>query len=159
MDWASLFGFSQPVLETIVRGSAVYWFLFLLFRLVIHRDVGAIAIADVLVLVIIADAAQNAMAGDYRSISDGFVLIGTIVFWNFLTDWLSYRFPRFSRFAEPPLLLLVKNGRMVRGNMRRELMSEDELRAKLREQGIDDLSRVKEAFMERDGQVSVIEKD
>jgi uncharacterized membrane protein YcaP (DUF421 family) len=72
IDWHSLFTFSVAPLELVIRGSAVYWFLFLVFRLVLRRDVGAIGIADVLLLVLVADAAQNAMAGDYRSISPNF---------------------------------------------------------------------------------------
>ena len=71
LDWSALFGLSLSPLELIVRGTAMYWFLFLLFRVVIRRRVGAVGISDVLLLVIIADASQNAMSGDYQSISDG----------------------------------------------------------------------------------------
>lgn len=156
MDWNSLFGLTQPVAETVVRGSVMYLFLLLLFRLVIRRDVGAIGIADILVLVIIADAAQNGIAGDYRSITDGIILIATIASWNLLFDWLSFRFPRFGKLLSQNQLQLVRNGRMVHANMRRELMTEEELRSKLREKGVDDLSQVKSAYMEPDGAVSVI---
>ena len=82
VDWHALFAFSVPPLELIVRGSAIYWFLFLLFRLVLRRDIGAIGVADVLLLVLVADAAQNAMAGEYRSISDGILLVSTIIGWQ-----------------------------------------------------------------------------
>ena len=81
-----LFRFSVPIAEMVVRGSAVYWFLFILFRVMERRDIGSVGLADVLVIVLIADAAQNAMAGGYESISEGFVLIGTIVFWNQAVD-------------------------------------------------------------------------
>lgn len=82
----------------------------------------------------------------------------TIIFWNYALDWLGYRFPRFRRFVHPSPLPLVKDGRMLRQNMRRELMTEDELMSQLREQGVDDISKVKEARMEGDGRVSVIER-
>ncbi len=59
IDWTALFSLSQPWAETVVRGTTTYWFLFLLFRLVIHRDIGSVGIVDVLVVVMIADAAQN----------------------------------------------------------------------------------------------------
>ena len=55
----------------IVRGSVVYWFLFLVFRFVLRRDVGSIGVADLLFVVLVADVASNAMQGEYRSISDG----------------------------------------------------------------------------------------
>src|SRR5262245_52597616 len=101
VDLGELFGFSMPIAEIVLRGSSVYWFLFLLFRAIARRDIGAVGLADILVLVIVADAAQNAMAGGYETISDGMLLIGTIVFWNLAVDWLAYRSPWFRRLAQP----------------------------------------------------------
>ena len=66
LDWGEIFGLSVSPLELIVRGSAMYLFLFVLFRVVIRRRVGAVGMADILVLVIIADAAQNGMSGEYQ---------------------------------------------------------------------------------------------
>lgn len=63
IDWSGLFGLSLNPVELIIRGTAIYRFIFLLFRLVLHRDIGAIAIADVMLLVLIADAASNGMSG------------------------------------------------------------------------------------------------
>jgi uncharacterized membrane protein YcaP (DUF421 family) len=79
VDWAELFVPSASVVETILRGTLVYWFLFLIFRLIIKRDIGSVAVSDLIVVVIIADAAQNAVAADYKSITDGLILISTIV--------------------------------------------------------------------------------
>ena len=151
-----LLGFSMSPLELVLRGSVVYWGLFLLFRFVLRRDAGAIGIADILLLVLIADAAQNAMAGGYQSLSEGALLVLTIVGWNWLMDWAAFRFNAVRRFAEPDPLVLVRRGRMLEGNMRREYISTPELMAHLREQGIDKLADVKLARMEPDGRISVI---
>ena len=159
MNWGDLFGLTVSPLEIFVRGSVVFWFIFLIFRLVLRREVGAIGVADVLVVVLIADASQNAMAGDYRSITDGLLLISTIVFWNFLIDWLAFRWRWLARVLEPAPLLLIEHGRMNRANMRREFLTPDELRSKLREQGVEDLTQVKRALMESDGEISVIRLD
>lgn len=158
-DLASLFRLGVDPLELIVRGTAMYWFLFLLFRFVIRRDVGAIGIADVLVLVLIADASQNAMAGSYETITDGCILVSTIVGWNYLMDLAAYRFPAFRRLVEPPPLRLVRDGRLLRHNMRRELITLPELESKLRQHGIENLAQVKAAYIESDGEVSVIKTD
>jgi len=107
VDWQSLFTLSMSPLELIVRGSAVYWFLFLIFRFLLKRDVGAVGIADVLLLVLVADAAQNAMAGEYRSITDGFILVATIIGWNFGLDYLAYKLPIIRRLVEPRAIRLV----------------------------------------------------
>ena len=60
----------------------MYLALVLTFRFILRRDVGSLGIPDVLFIVIVADAAQNAMAGEYKSIADGIVLVATLVFWN-----------------------------------------------------------------------------
>jgi len=158
-DLAGLFSVTVDPLELIVRGTAMYWFLFLLFRFVLRRDAGSIGIADVLLLVLIADAAQNAMAGGYESITEGCILVLTIAGWNWLVDFASWRFPAVRRVLEPRPLPLVREGRVLRRNMRREFLSMEELMAQLREHGIESLGDVKSATMENDGQISVIRRD
>lgn len=155
-DIVEVFAFSMSPLELILRGSLMYWFLFLIFRFVIRRDLGSVGIGDVLVLVIIADASQNAMAGEYKSLADGLVLVSTLVVWNLLLDWLSFRSASFRRFAQPSALCMVRNGRLLRRAMREEMLSETELMSQLRENGVDDLSQVKAAYMEPNGNLSVI---
>lgn len=157
MDWDSIFSFSVSPWEMVVRGTLMYWFLFLLFRWIVRRHVGSIALSDILLLVLVADAAQNGMSGDYRSISEGMVLVGTLVAWNMLVDALSYRFDAFRKFSEPKPLPVIWNGRVLRKNLRQEFVSEDELMAKLREKGIDSPNQVKEARIESDGEFSVIQ--
>lgn len=154
--WADLFSLTLSPWELIVRGSVMYGFLFLVFRFVMRRDVSGIGIADILVLVIIADASQNAFSGEYRSIADGMLLVSVLVGWNYLIDWLNYRVAWVRRFAEPPPLLLVRDGQLIRRNMRIERITEKELRAKLREQGVSSLKSVKRMYLESDGQFSVV---
>src|SRR5688572_26016757 len=153
IDWQHLFGFEKSVLELFIRGTVMYWFLFLMFRFVLRRDVGAIGIADVLLIVIIADASQNAMSDDYESITEGMVVVGTLIFWNVLTNWLNFKLPAFQKFAEPAPLLLIREGKVLEGNMRREMLTRDELLAKLRENGVERVDEVKWAYMESDGEV------
>jgi uncharacterized membrane protein YcaP (DUF421 family) len=153
---ADLFAVHVPVTELLLRGTLVYWLLFLIFRFVLRRDVGAVGIADILLLVIVADAAQNAMAGGYDTVSEGAILVGTIVGWNWLLDFLSFHFPAIQKFAAPSRLTLVRRGAAQLRNMRREFITMRELEAKLREQGIEDIREVDAAYLEGDGQISVI---
>ncbi len=148
----------MPLAEIVLRASAVYVFLFLIFRFVIRRDVGSVGIADVLLLVLVADASQNAMAGEYTTVTEGLVLVGTLIGWNVLLDWLAFRFPSVRRLIEPSSLPLVRNGRLLRRNMRREFITEEELFARLREQGVEDIAQVKVACLEPDGNFSVIRR-
>jgi uncharacterized membrane protein YcaP (DUF421 family) len=115
--------------------------------------------SDLLVIVLIADAAQNAMAGDYNTITDGLFLVGTIIFWSYTLDWLGYHFPHtLGRILHPAPLLVVRNGRMLRKNMGRELITEEELMAAIRKTGLDGIHEVSEMYLEPDGHFSVISK-
>jgi uncharacterized membrane protein YcaP (DUF421 family) len=156
LDWNAIFGLSVSPWELVIRGSAMYLFLFLLFRVVIRRRIGAVGMADLLILVIIADAAQNGMSGEYRSVTEGAILVSTIIAWNVLIDWLNWRVPALQNWLEAPPLLLVHNGRLLHRNLRHEFVTEDELKSKLREKGVDDIREVAKAHMESDGTISVI---
>jgi uncharacterized membrane protein YcaP (DUF421 family) len=156
VDWSSLWQFNVHPLELVLRGTVVYWSLFALFRFVLRRDAGTFGIPDLLLLVLLADAVQNAMAGGYEGIGEGLVLVATLASWNWLLDWASYHWRWARRLAEPPPLVVVRRGRMLHANMRREMLTPQELMSALREQGIDKLHAVKMARMEADGQISVI---
>lgn len=158
VDWQSIFVPTVSPLEIILRGTLVYLGLFLMFRFLSKRDAGAIGIADLLVVVLVADASQNAMSADYKSITDGLLLVGTILFWNYAIDWLAYRFPSLEQWLYASPVPLVRNGRMLHRNMRREMISQEELMTQLRKQGVDDLAQVAKACMEGDGSISVIKK-
>ena len=158
MDWGQIFGISVSPWELIIRGTAMYIFLFLIFRVVVRRRVGSVGMADILVLVIIADAAQNGMSGEYRSVTEGAILVATIIAWNVLADWATYKSEWMQKILEPPPLLLIDNGRLLHRHLRMEFLSESELRSKLREHGVTDFREVQKAFMESDGQISVIKR-
>lgn len=155
-DWQQIFVPSVSLGEIILRGSLMYLMLFTILRFVLKREAGAVSITDLLVVVLIADAAQNGMAAEYVSITEGFVLVGTIVFWSYILDWLGYTFPGLQHFVHPPPLQLVKEGRPLWRNMRRELITEDELMTQLRRAGVEELEQVRAAYMEGDGHISVI---
>lgn len=99
------------------------------------------------------------MSDDYESVSEGMVVVGTLVFWNVLTNWLNFKLPKFQRFAEPRPLLLIRDGQVLEGNMRREMLTREELMSKLRQHGIEGPGEVRWAYMESDGQVSVGRRD
>jgi len=76
-----------------VRGSVLYNALFILLRFIRKRQAGALGISDLLLITLLADASQNGMTGEYKSLSDGIVLVSTIIFWNYAFDWLSFKSP------------------------------------------------------------------
>lgn len=156
VDWQSLFAFETPLLEIFIRGTVVYLALVLLMRFGMSRGMGSLGVSDMLVIVIIADASQNAMAGEYRTITDGLLLVVTIVFWDYFIDALTYRFPALEKVFLRHKICLVRKGRILHKNMRREFITKDELMAQLRVNGVDDVKKVREACLEANGEVSVI---
>ena len=157
IDWEAMFIPSSSVAEMIVRGTITYWFCFLYIRF-FRRGSGQLSISDVLLITLISDAAQNAMAGTYESVTEGAVLVGVLVFWDYAINWLGYRSVFFDRLSSPEPILLIKDGVLQKQTMKRELMSEDELRGLLRENGVADPADVKSCYLEGSGNLSVIEK-
>jgi len=159
MSIGDLFQVRVSPVELIVRGTFIYWFLFAMFRFVLRRDAGGVGIADILLVVLIADASQNAMAGGYDSVAEGCVLVGTLIGWNYLVDWASFRWAAVRKFAEPAPLLLIDRGRILARNLRREFVTRDELEAQLRLNGVGSLSDVRKAYFESDGRLSIVRCD
>lgn len=157
MDWEEVIAFSVNPWEIVLRGTLVYWFLFVIFRFVLRRDIGNVGISDFLFVVIVADASQNAMSGDAKTVADGFLLVGTLVFWNFFFDYVSYKSAFIRRLTEPPAILLVKDGKLIFHNLRREHITRNEVLAKMHEEGIENIDEIKEMRLESDGNISVIQ--
>jgi uncharacterized membrane protein YcaP (DUF421 family) len=155
VDWQSVFMPHESLLEIFIRGTLMFWGMYLLLR-VFRRQSGSVGIADLLVIVIIADAAQNGMAGDSKSVTEALLLILTIVVWDWVIDWLGFRSAFFSRVLEPQGLLLVKNGRKITRHLEQERISEEDLMSQLRQQGVEHLSDVKQVVLESNGHFSVI---
>jgi uncharacterized membrane protein YcaP (DUF421 family) len=158
IDWQTLFVPETSLLELILRGTLMYWALLAGLRILVRRHIGSMSLIDLLLMVLIADAAQNAMANEYRSLTEGLVLCGTLIGWNYLFDWLAYRYKWFQRLLEPAPLPVIHDGKMLLRNMRRELITKDELESHLREQEIHNISDVELAFIEPDGGVSIVTK-
>ena len=158
LDLNGIFTFSVSPLQLVLRGTVMYWFLFVSFRFLLRRDAGSVGIGDFLFVVILGDAAQNAMIGNANSATDGMVLIGTLVFWNSTLDFLGFHVPAIPRFTAPKRLCLVRDGRKLRRNMRHEFIPDAELEAKIREEGIGAVASIKRMYLEAGDETSVVER-
>ena len=157
-DWQGMFVPRVGVGELVLRGTIMYLFILALMR-VFRREAGTLSIPDLLVVVLVADAAQNGMSAEYRSVTEGAILVGTIFTWNYTLDWLSYRSPLIRRLLAPPPLPLIKNGTLLRRNLKSELLTVADLLSQLREHGVDDVRQVKRCYIEPDGRLSVIKDE
>lgn len=156
ISFSELFMTTVNPLEMVIRGTVVYLSLFALLRVVMKRESSDVGVTNLLVIVLLADAAQNAMSAEYRSITDGLILVSTIVGWSYFLDWLSYQSHTLNRIIRPGKLLLSRNGKLLRENMHKELITEEEIMIEVRSNGFQELSETREIYMEPNGSISVI---
>lgn len=151
-----IFALDLGIIEMMLRGTAVYWTILVLLRIAGRREMGSLGTADLLVLVLVADAAGDALTGGSASVTDGLVVVATIVAWSVLLDRAAYYSPFVHRLLEPERVCLVKDGRILRAGLRSEHIGRSELMEQLRLKGIESIDDVKRAYIEANGQLSVI---
>ena len=157
-DWQMMFATSVPLLESVVRGTVTYLVVLLPMRLVGQREAGGIGITDVLLVVLVAQAAAPGLSGEADSITDSVVSVVTVLFWSVVIDALSYRFPAMSHLLKSRPKPLIHQGRLNRRVMRREFMTEEEVTEQLRLYGVQDISSVERAYIEPNGMISVLQR-
>jgi uncharacterized membrane protein YcaP (DUF421 family) len=145
--------------EKILRSVVVYLFILLAFRFTGKRQVGQLTPFDLIVLLIISNVVQNALIGNDNSLGGGILGAATILVLNFLVVDLTFRFKPARRLLEGEPTLLVHNGRVLRHNMDREKIAQEDLLSALRQNGVADVEKVRFAVLEENGQISVIPKN
>jgi uncharacterized membrane protein YcaP (DUF421 family) len=158
VDWNSVFVPAIGLAEIVFRGSLMYLGLFMILRFMARRQAGHFGPADLLVIVLIADAAQNGLGKEYSSVTEGLALVLTIVAWEYLLDWMAWRFPATRSYLKPPGLTLIRDGRLISQNLGKEMITEDELKSHLREQSVEDYGDIKLATLEGDGRLSILKR-
>jgi uncharacterized membrane protein YcaP (DUF421 family) len=157
-DWQAIVSPDTPLLELVARGTVLYFGILFMTRLMPRRTGGDLAMMDLIFVLLIAEAAAHAM-GEYTSVADRVVMIATLMGWNYLINALSYRVPFIERLVSSPPLQVIRDGELLRRNMRREILTEEELMSRLREDGISDVKEVKSAHIEGNGKISVVSKE
>jgi uncharacterized membrane protein YcaP (DUF421 family) len=158
-DWAAIFVPDASLLGSFARGSVVYLSLIALFRIVLRRQTGSIGLPDIMLVVLLSECVSASLSAEAKSVPNGLAAVLALLFWSYALDRLGHRWPWFQRLLEPVPVPLVRDGLPLREHLDREGITEDELMAQVRAGGVDDLSRVKLATLEADGNVSVVERD
>jgi uncharacterized membrane protein YcaP (DUF421 family) len=155
-SWIEVFAIETALFELIVRGTILYFSIIVFMRL-LPRIGGELAVMDLVFLLLIAEAAAHGM-GEHKTVGDAIVLVATLMAWNYLLNLLSFHIPFIERLISGSPVQIVRDGRLMRRNMRREYLTEDELMAQLRRQGIENIEDVKAAYIEGEGQLTVISR-
>jgi uncharacterized membrane protein YcaP (DUF421 family) len=157
------FSFALPDLPSDLLGVAlrtivVYLFLLLVLRLAGKREMGQLSVFELVLVLVIANAVQNAMVGANVTVWGGLVAVLALILTDRVLQSIAQRNPRLLRAIEGEPALLVRDGRLMSEAMRQEGVDEEELTRALREHGFVDLSEVRQAILEVDGTISVIPK-
>ncbi len=139
-----------------VRSGIVYAILLIGIRLTGKRQIGQLTPFDLVVLLLISNAVQNAMTGPDTSVTGGIVAATTLFVLNKIVSSTRSRFLRFERFVEGAPTVLIDHGAIREANLAREGMTRDDLMQCLREHEVSDPATVELAMLEVDGTVSVI---
>lgn len=150
--------FESPIWLTILRGTGIYLLLAVILRVMPKRETGSLSPNDIVGLVIVANLAGDAIAGEVVAASDLMLLVMVVLGWSYILNLLEYHFPRWRTIVQDTPTLLIHNGEVLSANLEKEKLTEQELYANLRKNGVRDISQVHQAVLEVDGQISVVQK-
>lgn len=155
--------FSSPdgltLLGIAARSALIYLFVVVGIRLLGTRELGRLNAYDFVLIVVIANAVQNALVGGDTTLVGGLVSALTLLLMNQLVTWLLNRFPWLEKHVVGEPVVLVSGGHAQWDRMKREGITRDELMAALREHGVTELKDVRLAVLEVDGDISVVPSD
>ncbi len=149
----------HTLLDVALRTSVVYFALLIGLRLTGTRQLGQMSTFDLVLLLIIANAVQNAMVGPDTSLAGGLVAAGVLITWHRMIDWWRLRSRGISKLLTGEGIMLIHAGRILEEHCVRAGITHDELRQALREHGVASVQDVMLAVLEPDGAISVVRFD
>ena len=146
-------------MDSIIRGATVYLVLLVLFRLIGKRSLAETGAFDLVLLLIISEATQQALLDDDNSMTNAFLVILTLLGLNVAFSVLKQRWQAFDRLVDDVPLVIVEDGRPLRDRMDKARVDElDILQAARQQEGLERLDQIKYAVLERSGGISVVPK-
>lgn len=144
------------LIEVAARTTIMYVFLIIGLRLTGKHELGQLNPLDLVLLLVISNAVQNAMVGPYASVSAGMVAVATLLLLNLALSYIGLRSKRFDRVLEGSPTLLVHDGALITEHLAKERLKPEDVEEALREHGVEQVSDVQSAVLEVDGSISVV---
>jgi uncharacterized membrane protein YcaP (DUF421 family) len=145
-------------MDIVGRGAAIFFFLFLVMRIIGRRELSTLEPFDLILLVVLGDAVQQGLTQDDYSLTGSFLAIGTIALLQLVVSFMNFRFPRLRPIIDGEPIVVVRDGKPIDKNLRRERVTLDDLMSAARRQNIAKLDDVAWAVMETSGEISFIKK-
>ncbi len=154
-----MFEMSMPWWEFVLRAVVVYAVLLAMIRLSGKRTMGQFTAFDMLLIVLLGNAVQNALLGTDTSMSGGLLLAATLIVLNWSVGFVTARSKRAERVLEGAPVVLARNGHVYRDVLRRELVSRDDFAKAMREAGCSDIDRIRLALLETNGHITILTRE
>ena len=148
----------NELLYTALRASFVYVFLLVVVRLLGKREIGNTSAFDLIVALILGEVVDEIIYGDV-TILQGVIAIVVVAIWHLVNSWASFKSEIIDKITGASPTIVVKNGQIQRKNLAKERLNEDELLSELRLMGVEVVKEVKQATLEPNGKISVIQED
>ena len=149
----------QHYLPIVISSASVYLFIVFAIRLFGKREFAQLSIIDLVFVLLISNAVQNAMVGSDNTLASGLVAASTLFFVNFILKTLTYRFPFLQTFITGQPMVLIYKGEVNEENLRKARLSINELIETIHEHGSSSIKNIDLAVLETDGNISVISDD
>lgn len=146
---------TEPWWELVIRCAIVYFFMLFLLRISGKRQIGQLAPFDLVLLLVLSNAVQNAMNAGDNSLLAGIILASTLILLNYLTGWATFKSKRMEALIEGRPEILIHNGKLFENVMKRQKITHHELNAALRDAGCANMSEVHFAVLENNGNITV----
>jgi uncharacterized membrane protein YcaP (DUF421 family) len=149
----------NPYLDIVIRSAAVYLFMVIALRIFGKKELSQLNTADVILILLISNAVQNAMVGNNTTLWGGIAAASILFTINFILKKLMYRYKKFSEFMLEKPEILIHNGNLDFKILSKLNITSDELKEAMREHGVEYYKDVKLSMLEIDGNISIITGD
>lgn len=146
-------------MDIVFRASVMFAVIFLLLRLMGKRELGQLTPFDVVLLVVMGDLIQQGVTHNDFSLTGAVLAVATIAFWTLVLSWVSFRFPKAERVLDGQPAIVVRDGTLLKDNLKHNRMTRAEIESELRLAGISQLDDVAWGILEPDGKLSFIRKE
>jgi len=145
-------------MDIVLRGIVIFGVLYVLMRVIGRRELSSLEPFDLILLVVLGDAVQQGLTQDDYSLTGAALAIGTIAFLQLTVSYANFRFPKLRPLLDGEPIVIVRDGKPIEKNLRRERLTSDDLAVAMRRQNIAELDDVAWAVMETSGAISFIKK-
>lgn len=151
--------FQGSYINIIISSTVIYLFIIIAIRLFGKKELAQLSVVDLVFILLISNAVQNAMVGSDTSLVGGLIAAGTLFIINFIFKQIIYLFPRLGRVIQGESVMIIYKGKLIEKNVVKAKLTKDEIFEAIREHGVGTVEEVDLAVLEVDGNISVLSND